>query len=162
MNKVACPPFLPLQGIYMILVLVLFLQSCSWVTDFYIVNRSDKHIIITYFDKQSKNPSSQEIKCFFEQPIVCKEEDMKTGKCRTLKPDEYSYNQEKCTIELTLAPGDAVKIDRACCSYTGPESFSPLGSLIIKTPGGSIRYEGIELLKAFEKIDKTLYVLYYR
>ena len=146
----------------LIFVLVLFFQSCSWVTDFYIVNRSGKDIVITYFNKQSKNPSNQEIKCFLEQPMVCKEDDIQTGKCRTLKPDEYSYDKEKCTMELTLAPGDAVKIDRACCSYTGPGSFAPLGSLIIKTSDGSIRYDGMELLKAFEKVDKTLYVLYYR
>jgi len=147
---------------FMVVFLVLFLQSCSWVTDFYIVNKSGKQIIITYFNKQSKNPGSQEIKCFLKQPIVCKEEDIQTGRCRALKPDEYSYDEEKCTMELTLAPGDAVKIDRACCSYTGPGSFSPMGSLIIKTSGGSIRYDGIELLKAFEKVDKTLYVLNYR
>jgi len=132
------------------------------VTDFYIVNKSGRDIVITYVSKQSKNLSSQEIKCFLRQPIVCKEDDMQTGRCRTLKPDEYSYDEEKCTMELILAPGDAVKIDRACCSYTGPESFSPLGSLIIKSSEDSIRYDGIELLKAFEKVDKTLYVLNYR
>jgi len=148
-----------------VVVLVLFLQSCSWVTDFYIVNKSGKQVIITYFNKQSKNPGSQEIKCFLNQPMVCKEEDIQTGKCRTLKPDEYSYDEKKCTMELTLAPGDAVKIDRACCSYTGPEysaGLARLGSLIIKTSEGSIRYDGIELLKAFEKVNKTLYVLNYK
>lgn len=145
-----------------IFILALLLQSCSWITDFYIVNKSGKKITLVYFDKQLKNPTTQEIICRLPKPEGCKERDIQTKRCRTLNPDEYSYDKEKCTIELTLASGDAVKIDTACCSYTGPGSFSPLGSLIIKTSEGSIRYEGMELLKAFEKEDKTLYILNYR
>lgn len=151
-----------MKRLNMIFVLAFFLQSCSWVTDFYIVNRSDKPIVITYLNKQSATPGRQEIKCSLEKPIVCKKEDIKTERCRILKPDEYDYDKDNCMIKLTLSPGDAVKIGRACCSYTGPESFSPLGSLKIKSSGGSVRYDGIELLKAFEKVDKTLYIFNYQ
>ena len=49
----------------MIFVLVLFFQSCSWVTDFYIVNRSGKNIIITYFNKQGG--FNNEVQHFREQ-----------------------------------------------------------------------------------------------
>ena len=145
--------------------LVLSLVSCSWLTSFYVANKSDKPIVVTYRYKQYKNPKTQETICYFEEskelPRVCKEDD-----CRTLQPDEYRYDKDKCELEVTLAPGEAIKVAKICCTYTGPdERFAhrfDVGELTIKTPSGLIRYDGFELLKTFKKKDDTLYVLEYR
>lgn len=157
-----------MKGIFFIFVsfvFAFFLQSCSWITHFHVANRSDRNIVVTYSYSPHKNLANQEFSCRFKEFTVCKEgEDVKAA-CRDLNPDEYDYDKERCTIKLALATGDVIKIHSACCSYTGPEhspELSLLGPLTIETPGGSIRYEGKELLKAFEKVDKTLYVLYYR
>jgi len=93
---------------------------------------------------------------------ICKE----GGECRTLQPDEYKYDKEKCELEVALAPGESIKVAQICCAYTGPdEKFAnrlDALELTIKTHGGLIRYEGFGLLKAFKKKDRTAYVLEYK
>ncbi|AEH22910.1 hypothetical protein TOPB45_0810 [Thermodesulfobacterium geofontis OPF15] len=98
---------------------------------------------------------------FKKEIYICKE----GGECRTLQPDKYKYDKEKCELEVTLAPGESIKVAEICCSYTGPEKrFADklnVEELNINTPGGLIKYEGFELLKIFKKKDKTKYVLEY-
>ena len=41
--------------------LVLSLVSCSWLTSFYVANKSDKPIVVTYRYKQYKNPKPKKL-----------------------------------------------------------------------------------------------------
>jgi len=150
--------------IFITLASVISLVSCSWLTSFYVVNKSDNPIVLTYRYKQYQNLKPDAPACDESKEIsTCKEEG---GNCRSLRPEEYKYDKDKCEMELTLAPGEAVKVAKICCTYTGPderfEGRFAIGEFTIKTPRGLVRYEGFELLKAFKKRDKTMYVLEYR
>jgi hypothetical protein len=164
----------------MTFIIVLSLSSCSWITSFYVVNKSEMPITIAVKYRKIEKPKQpaptpkvekdwEELEkkaCWYigfkKEIYICKE----GGECRTLQPDEYKYDKEKCELEVTLAPGESIKVAEICCSYTGPEKrFAHrlnAEELNIKTPGGLIKYEGFELLKAFKKKDKTKYVLEYR
>jgi hypothetical protein len=101
---------------------------------------------------------------FKKEVSICKE----GGECRTLQPDEYKYNKEKCEFEVALAPGESIEVDLESGGGTVKETVERFNQrlyaieLKIKTPGGLIRYEGFEVLNAFKKKDKTKYVLEYR
>jgi hypothetical protein len=166
--------------IFTILIIVLFLPSCSWITSFYVVNKSDVPITITVKYRKIEKPKQpaptpeiekrweelEKKSCWYigeqKEIYICKE----GGDCRTLQPDEYKYDKETCEFEVALAPGESIEIAKICCTYTGPEERFANGldavELTIKAPGGLIKYEGFELLKAFKKKDKTKYVLEYR
>lgn len=121
------------------LFILFLLQSCSWITDFYVLNSSKSPIVITF--KQPKSPETtpyleklkaknpelyQKIKstqCPLEKdikngkyPEICDEE---FKNCRTLNPTEYKFDREECSVELTLESNQAVKLFSICCSYTG-------------------------------------------
>jgi len=78
----------------------------------------------------------------------------------------YVVNKFEMPItEVTLAPGELIKVAEMCCSYTGLEKrfddeFN-VEELNINTPDGLLKYESFELLKIFKKKDKTRYVLEY-
>jgi len=166
--------------IFTILIIVLFLSSCSWITSFYVVNKSDVPVTITVKYRKIEKPNYpaptlkvekdweelEKKSCWYigqqKEISICKE----GGECRTLRPDEYKYDKETCEFEVALAPGESIEIAKICCTYTGPEKtverfHQRLDALelTIRTPGGLIRYEGFELLNAFKKKDKTKYVL---
>lgn len=165
---------------FMTFIIVLSLSSCSWITSFYVVNKSEVPITITVkYMKYEKaktpapNPKIEKAReelekkaCLYigeqKEISVCKE----GGECRILQPEEYKYDKENCEFEVTLAPEESIKVAKICCTYTGPEErlTNRFGAqeLAINTPNGLIRYEGFELLKAFKKKDKTKYVLEYK
>jgi len=165
---------------FMTFIIVLSLPSCSWITSFYVVNKSEVPITIAVKYRKIEKPKqpapTPEIEkdweklekkaCWYigeqKEISICKE----GGECRTLQYGEYKYDKEKCELEVTLAPMESIKVAEICCTYTGPEErfvhrLDAL-ELTIKAPGGSIRYEGFELLKAFKKKDNTKYVLEYK
>lgn len=97
------------KKILIILVSLIFIQSCSWITGFYVLNKSNGPILIVYkhpkrsettpyLEKLKKeNPERYErIKkpaCPLEMeiankrlPMICNEE---LEDCRVLNPDEY-------------------------------------------------------------------------
>jgi len=165
---------------FMTFAFVLSLVSCSWITSFYVVNKSEVPITITVKYRKIEKPNRpaptpkvekdweelEKKSCWYigeqKEISICKE----WGDCRTLQPDEYKYDKEKCEFEVTLAPGESIEIAKICCTYTGPEErFAhrlDAMELTIKAPGGLIKYEGFELLNAFKKKDKTKYVLEYK
>jgi len=116
-------------------IIVLFLSSCSWITNFYVVNKSDVPITITVkyrkIEKPNRPAPKPEIEkrweelekksCWYigeqKEISICKE----GGECRTLQPDEYRYDKETCEFEITLAPGESIMFGKKCCTYTGTE-----------------------------------------
>ena len=169
--------------IFTILIIVLFLSSCSWITSFYVVNKSEMPITIAVkyrkIEKPNRPAPTPEIEkdweelekksCWYigeqKEISICKE----GGECRTLQPDEYRYYKETCEFEVTLAAGESIRVEKKCCTYTGTEKTVERFNkrldaieLTIKTPGGLIRYEGFEVLNAFKKKDKTKYILEYK
>jgi len=122
----------------------------------------DKEIVVTYTYAQCDLISQRDNRSF-EPPKICYGGD-DLENCRTLKPEEYVYNKDNCSIEVRLVPGESVKVDTLCCSYTGEGEQSRrthLGELTIKTPKGLIKYTEAEILKAFKEKDKTKYILSY-
>lgn len=182
------------KRILTILFILFFLQSCSWITDFYVLNSSKNPIVVTF--KQPKAPETtlylEKLKA--ENPELYKklkpkpcplERDIENGKypevcdknlenCRILSPEEYRFNKDECSIELTLEKNQAVKIFSICCSYTGVSEDKQSNkkssqhaeedtfTLTIKSASGLIQYKGIELMKAFKKKENTKYVLEYK
>ena len=168
---------------FMTFAFILFLSSCSWITSFYVINKSDVPITITVKYKKIEKPNYpaptpkvekdleelEKKSCWYigeqKEISICKE----GGECRTLRPDEYKYDKEICEFEVALAPGESIMVGKKCCTYTGTEKTVErfhqrldAVELTIRTPGGLIRYEGFELLNAFKKKDKTKYVLEYK
>lgn len=183
------------KKILIILVSLLFIQSCSWITNFYVLNKSTEPILIVF--KHPKRPETtpylekiksekpelyQKIKptpCPLKKniengkyPEVC-DEDFKN--CKVLSGNEFKFNEEACSIELTLESSKSVKLFDICCSYTGTKKDTVSNDsnkyqksddneykLIIKNTHGIIHYKGIDLLKAFEKKERTKYFLEYK
>lgn len=49
-------------------------------------------------------------------PLLCNEE---IENCSVLNPNEFKFNKDKCSIDLTLESGRVVKLFDICCTYTG-------------------------------------------
>lgn len=98
----------------------------------FIAYKSSSSIMIVHRHNQYEHPAGHAT-CSFEQekywPEVCRDEDNEsaesTERCRSLLPDEYRYDKDNCELELSLAPGDGVKIGLVCCSYTGNWENTP-------------------------------------
>ena len=149
------------------------LFSCSWMSDFFIVNKSDQPIEIIYRFKQYEHRDTHAATCIFEYsnevPKICEIETFWSGPsddCRVLRQDEYKYDKENCEIKLILPPYHSIKVwDTSNFTGSMKERFDEfeLGSLTLRTAGGLIQYQAIELFKAFKRESSdTDYFLYYQ
>ncbi|WP_353683654.1 hypothetical protein V4D30_07165 [Thermodesulfovibrio sp. 3907-1M] len=186
-----------MKKVFVTILLMFFLQSCSWTTEFFVLNSSKDQIVVTfkypveperttpYLERlKKKNPELYEkIKptpCKFEKeiknncfPKIC---DENFENCRLLQSDEFIYNQDECFVEVVLKPNQSIKLFEICCSYTGTAEETAkekddgksiadainVMSLAIKSSDETEVYKGIKLMRAFKKIDKTLYVIEYK
>jgi hypothetical protein len=151
---------------------VSLLSSCSYLSCFFIVNKSDQPIEVIYRFKQYEQRDTHIKTCIFEHsdesPKICKTKTFWKGPsddCRALRQDEYIYDKGKCEIRLILPPYQTVKV-WFTSNFGGSkedyfEEFA-LGFLALRTPEGLIQYEGKELLKAFKRESDRNYFLYYK
>jgi len=183
-----------IRKIFTIFFILFLLNSCSWITNFYVLNSSNSPILVIFKHPKktvSTTPYLERLKAENPsrykklKPTPCEiEKDIKIGKypeicdedlknCRVLNPEEYKFDKDECSIELTLETNQAVELFRICCSYKGvkeeEEGDENIGkkadentfTLTIKSPAGTTQYKGIELMRAFKKKEKTKYVLRY-
>lgn len=182
------------KKVLIFLVSLFFIQSCSWITNFYVLNKSNEPILVVF-----KHPRRPETTPYLEKiksekpelyqkikPTPCPiKENIEIGKypeicdegfknCKVLSSNEFKFNEEECSLELTLESSKSVKLFDICCSYTGVKENSSSDDsdrgqkkddnafeLTIKSTHGTIYYKGIKLLRGFKKKNKTTYILEY-
>ncbi len=157
-----------MRKLLVIIVPILFLSSCSWITDFFVANKSDKAIELTFRYKQYGATHTCSFKQSDETLVLTAMDKLDSDSrdsWRKLQPNEYVYDNDKCEIRITLSPDHAIRVCRMG-TYTGNAEnrlhFFELSYLWIQRSDGRIQYEGLDLLKAFKKKSDTLYILMYR
>lgn len=116
------------------------LHSCSWITDFYMLNSSKDPVVVTFkmpIDSGKTTPYLEKLKVenpsIYQKikPAFCPlEKEIESGKypevcnknfvnCRVLNSEEYKFDKKECSLELNLESNQAVKLFSICCSYTG-------------------------------------------
>lgn len=153
-----------------ILFISLILFSCSWLTDFVVMNGSDAPIELNYRFKLIKDknglPTCPGLK-FFGGPEIPKNGEYKGSKTYwvALSSERYQYSESECAVTLTLEPDQIIKIG-SIPTYTGHKSgrgdFLGVEQLTLKTKDGLITYSGLELVRRFKKKADILYILEYK
>ena len=146
-----------------------FLFSCSWITHFAVANRSDQTVGLTYAFKHGAAGTGC-TRCFDienfggpETPAGGEFRDAETV-WEALPADRFALSEDRCTVALTLEPGQIVKIG-SMATYTGHKSGRQahfrIARLTLQTDKGTITYSDFELVRQFKKKSDLLYVLAY-
>jgi hypothetical protein len=146
----------------------LLLSSCSWLTTFVVINASGTAASVTYaisFDRIEKSDCLPLL--FFGEPRMAPSDEMwKLTDQRELLPEvDYKCDNSAGSISLILPPGHAVAISREV-NFTGGGNtqYSTLQgtTLAIRGQRGEVQYSGQQLVRAFDRDSKKLYLLTYR
>ncbi len=148
-------------------IIAISIFGCSWITRFAVSNKSDDPITVIYSMAPYEHQKTKERICAIEKwflPEITKDNlwRFNTGNWNDLSNENYILNSEECSVELTLNPGESVRVATKG-TYTGHEGrygkkSLDLTYLIIRTKDGEIVLKGWELLKRFKKVTDTLYV----
>ena len=144
--------------LWIILIAICFTSSCSWMTNFVIVNKSDGVLEIEYKYRES----SREIK----PPQKKSAQDLKKYDARweSFPSDRLKINQVSKTVQVRLEPNETLLVESET-NYTGHDSNSgglfPIESLSLSGKRGSAKYEGRQVLTQFREESETLYTIIY-
>lgn len=144
----------------------MFLSSCSFITDFVVVNESGSPLEVQYTYKER-----------FAGPKCCAMGELPRRKLArdldddgrawtTLQEGEYFYNSTAASVTVFLRPGEALLVTRLN-DYAGPskgddESFT-LRSVRLTGASGTVFYEGLQAQTAFgDEARSSRYVIRYR
>ena len=141
-------------------VLVL-LSSCSWITEFVIVNTSESQLSVSYLVSGRSCPDDNFIIVPARQRIT--DHKIDGAKWEKLTPTEYTCNESKI-VTTTLSPSTALVVARVA-TYTGSEGYGndnfQVLRLELKGSEGDISLKGLQALKAFKYESRSLFVLRY-
>jgi hypothetical protein len=149
-----------------LLILTVFIASCSWNTRFAISNKMDSDITVRVHSKPYLHAQTKERICsIVKWPRLQVTDDylwyFNSGEWKDLPSDRQYIDESNCSIEFSLYPGESVVIANGG-TYTGAradEDVIDVASITITSESKTISYSGIQLLAQFKKIDDMLYVL---
>jgi hypothetical protein len=132
----------------------LALTSCSWFTDFAVVNRTADPVQVTYLLQRADVPPLGRIR-------VGSLGDSRI-KWLPLDSTAYSVSSGGRLVQAVIEPGTALRI-WTVVNYGGGEAedgreFSVI-DLEVAHSGGKLHYKGREVSSAFQKLSRKLYVL---
>lgn len=136
--------------------------GCSWITDFVILNTSSGELTVTYTVNGKSCPDDNIIII----PATKTISDLKKerGVWRKLSPSEYSCNPSTLAVTTTLPSQTALRI-AGKGTYTGSENYrnEDFDVLRLELHGveGTIRLNGLKVLKSFKRESDVLYVFSY-
>ncbi|MDQ3685361.1 MAG: hypothetical protein M3430_07120 [Acidobacteriota bacterium] len=144
----------------------LFLSSCSYSTNFVIVNKSKSPVEVQYILNyvQRNDPSSR--LSMYDMPTKKALEDLEDYDVawRDLRYDEYRYDESTRTVTVTLPPDEVLRVARTF-NYSGHSSerdgFFRIEEIRITGANGSVCYEGKQAQYQFIEQDMNLYTMTY-
>lgn len=148
-------------------------QGCSTLAYFVVVNYATESITIRYaVDAAKLWPERHGQACllappYLHAPPVFDATNVKVDAIlKTVGPaaEEYSLDEESCTIELQLAPDHGVVIWKLLNYDADTRSSSSRGFITyleLSGRGSTVEYEGRDLRQHFEKRSKSLYAMSY-
>jgi hypothetical protein len=146
----------------LLLLSTLFLSSCSFSNKFVVVNKSNAPITVQYtFSYKGASPEEP-----YQVPAKQTLQDFENndGQWRTLSRDEYVFDGEAGRVGVTVAPGEALLIDRtmyAGHSVEDETEFLTITSIRLKGANGTVRYGGAQAHRQFKLAFKTTYTITY-
>lgn len=144
-----------------LLLLTISLTSCSYSTDFVVLNNSDYPVEIVYRFKTTGFPLEVE-------PMVVRSANLEMqdiSKWTKLTPDRFRINQWNRTVSVRLAAKEALWVT-SMHHYIGDEDPNdvknfPVDEVSVRGADGEMRFTGDKARKAFERMSRVLYVLRY-
>jgi hypothetical protein len=132
--------------ISLLLALALSASSCSWETDFVVVNATKSPVLVVYRLKKSLVEAPYNL--VWPPEIAEVSESERDESWQPAEPKEANQ-----TVTVQLPPNHALRIARMN-NYTRPKLSSwaefPIEEIEVKTAKGNLRYCGTSLLLAFE------------
>jgi len=136
----------------------LFCASCSWITKFVVVNKSNDVLEVRY----TLVPLSGGGK--LQKTTLDDKGKLKNESWSEVSPEHYEYNRETETVTLRLGANEAVEIASEM-TYTGHHStndnFFKIKTLSLSGTRGAARYEGRQALTQFREESESLYTIVY-
>ena len=151
--------------IIILLLLTITLTSCSYSTDFVVLNDTDNQIEVVYRMKPSPTgPPSLEI-----EPMVVSAANLEMrdiSKWTKLAPDRFRIDQVNRTVTVRVSAHEGLWIT-SMHHYIGDEDPNdvqnfPIQEVSVRGADGEMRFTGDKARKAFERKSRVLYVLSYR
>ena len=148
-----------------LLLLTITLASCSYSTDFVVLNETEHQIEVVYRVKASPpGPPSLEI-----EPMVVSAANLEMrdiGKWTKLTPDRFRIDQVNRTVTVRVSAHEGLWIT-SMHHYIGDEDPNdvngfPIREVSVVGADGEMRFTGDKARKAFERKSRVLYVLTYK
>jgi hypothetical protein len=134
--------------------LPLLLATCSWTTTFAVRNHRAEPIRITYFAQPVRSP-----------PYIAAAGQLSEARKNWQGSDSSLVRRDSATLSMRLGP-DSLLVLAETGTYAGYwDEFADwfeVKTLRITSGSGERSYSGREVLRAFEKESRTLYVLHFR
>lgn len=151
----------PLITIF-IFALALLLISCSFGTDFVVINKSAEPIVVKY--KLKKKDFYGNDFFIFNKPAIMAEKDLgRDAKWQELTPEQYKFRNETRTITVTVQPNDALLIERVRDYFEHDSknaSEYDIEEIDITGSNGEIYFQGEQARTAFIKNEKYFTLTY--
>lgn len=149
----------------LVLLLTISLASCSYSTDFVVLNDANYPIQVVYKVKPLPHgPPSLAI-----EPMVVSSAYLETkdkGEWKKLAPDRFCIDQVDRTVTVTLSAHEALWVT-TMPHYIGDKDPNdvknfPIEEVSVTGAGGEMRFTGDKARRAFERKSRVLYVLSYK
>jgi hypothetical protein len=147
----------------LVVVLACIGTACSWRTHFVITNSSAATLHVVYVGDIEGDPARCVLK--LEQPETA--EHAWSPLWTKLPASAFSFDEARCSVDLTLAPGSSVAIASAM-NYTGHDLSHPMTQRLAKYRitlvgvAGELSCTGWELVRRFERRSDSLYEFDYK
>ena len=148
--------------IFTLLLLTIILTSCSYSTDFVVLNDTDHPIEVVYVVKPFPHgPPSLEI-----EPKVVSSADLQVEQASNwekLAPDRFRVDQMNRTVTVSLSAHQALWIT-SMHHYIGDEDPNdvqgfPIQEISLRDADGELKFSGDQARKAFGRLSRVVYVL---
>lgn len=148
-----------------LVLLALTFAACSYVTEFVVVNESERPIEVRYKVKGTPSgfPPLNEIPVKMDASQLGSH---KRDMWKELSPDQYRLNQEQRTVTAVLQPHEALLVT-SMHHYIGDEdpidvANWPIDEVGVTGADGGITFTGQKARKSFCYVSRVLYTLTYK
>ena len=149
----------------LLVVLSVLLSSCSWVSNFVVLNQSNQPLQVTYKVKQSPYDVFQEI----GKPAKKAAADLLDYErhWRVLDNGEYSLSPEIRSVTVQVMPGEALRLE-AIPNFSGYDRDGSglkkirIQEVLLNGAQGELLIKADEIPKGFIRNSESLYVLTYK
>ena len=149
--------------LFILLLLTISLTSCSYSTDFVVLNNTDSPIEVVYRMKQTPAPLA-----LTGEPKVVAAANLEMeskSEWTKLAPDRFRVDEVNRTFTVRVAAHEALWVT-AMHHYIGDEDPNdvegfPIEEVSVKGADGEMRFSGDNARRAFKRVSRVVYVLSY-